>query len=359
MRRFVVLDSFRGIFSVLVILFHLRLNTFISDNSFTRNCDLFVDFFFVLSGFVIAAAYVNRLNSVNDGLSFLKKRFWRLYPLYIYTLLVYVVFETGKYYLNHLGILHNAAFTTNNITGLINHIFLLNSTPLIQNSLSWNYPGWSMSAEVIAYIVFAISLIVFKKNRPVLFVVLVIVYLGVFFVRFGDLNIKHTYDFGFLRGLLSFAIGNITFYVFSNTPFKFPGKIVATIAEVSIILVIIIAVINYRTLSPVSFIYAILFSICILIFSAEQGSISHFLTKRIFQILGKYSYSIYLNQAIVIAVTENFFVKAGTPTTVLLILPFVDIVIIVLYSHFTFKYIESRFYKIKHEVALPKLPVQN
>ena len=59
--RFQVLDSWRGICALLVALFHFPTASAISQSAFIGSSYLFVDFFFVLSGFVIALNYGDRL----------------------------------------------------------------------------------------------------------------------------------------------------------------------------------------------------------------------------------------------------------------------------------------------------------
>jgi len=65
MDRFVVLDSWRGVAACLVALFHLEAtatwSTAICMERHSAQLLAFVDFFFVLSGFVIAANYQQRL----------------------------------------------------------------------------------------------------------------------------------------------------------------------------------------------------------------------------------------------------------------------------------------------------------
>jgi len=61
----------------------------IINNSFFYNAYLFVDFFFVLSGFVIAYTYQN-IDSWPAFGKFYKKRFFRLYPLHIIVLLLFL-----------------------------------------------------------------------------------------------------------------------------------------------------------------------------------------------------------------------------------------------------------------------------
>ncbi len=58
--RFEALDGWRGICACLVVLFHFHGYSPLNTSGLIRNSYLFVDFFFVLSGFVIACNYSTR-----------------------------------------------------------------------------------------------------------------------------------------------------------------------------------------------------------------------------------------------------------------------------------------------------------
>src|SRR5882672_759031 len=90
MGRFLVLDSWRGIAACLVALFHLDAYSHLYGVPFLRNSWLFVDFFFVLSGFVIAANYQQRLLDGFGVGRFLFLRLGRLYPLHFAMLALFV-----------------------------------------------------------------------------------------------------------------------------------------------------------------------------------------------------------------------------------------------------------------------------
>lgn len=60
-QRLAVLDSFRGLCAVLVALHHFKASGYIAGSSFIQNAFLFVDFFFVLSGFVISKRYFEEI----------------------------------------------------------------------------------------------------------------------------------------------------------------------------------------------------------------------------------------------------------------------------------------------------------
>ncbi len=60
MERFETLDSLRGICAIFVVFFHMNIVGAFTELSFFRNSSIFVEFFFVLSGFVLAHSYLNK-----------------------------------------------------------------------------------------------------------------------------------------------------------------------------------------------------------------------------------------------------------------------------------------------------------
>ncbi len=74
----------RGICALAVAIFHYSfvMKTEIIQNAILSNSYLFVDFFFVLSGFVVCHAYRSRLDSPRKVGGFVLRRFGRLWPLH-------------------------------------------------------------------------------------------------------------------------------------------------------------------------------------------------------------------------------------------------------------------------------------
>jgi peptidoglycan/LPS O-acetylase OafA/YrhL len=83
--RFVVLDGMRGLAALAVITDHVP-STFM--RALLPGRYLAVDFFFILSGFVLAHVYGERLRSGMPLLSFMRARVVRLYPLYLVAVLI-------------------------------------------------------------------------------------------------------------------------------------------------------------------------------------------------------------------------------------------------------------------------------
>ena len=72
--RYLTLDGMRGAAAIAVALFHFRVDL-------APNAYLAVDFFFALSGFVLAKAYTERLRQVASVGRFMMTRVVRLYPM--------------------------------------------------------------------------------------------------------------------------------------------------------------------------------------------------------------------------------------------------------------------------------------
>lgn len=93
------LTALRGIAALLVIIFHFDLIFFrlaASDTPFfIRNGYLWVDFFFILSGFIMMHVYGESFSgkfNIQVFKKYMRARFARIYPLHIFSFLSVVVF---------------------------------------------------------------------------------------------------------------------------------------------------------------------------------------------------------------------------------------------------------------------------
>src|SRR6201999_2420569 len=96
-RQFRALDGWRGVGALFVALHHFPARGFVYHLSLVRHSWMFVDFFFVLSGFVIAFAYGGRLQKRDTLWPFAVRRFFRLWPLHVVVLVGFVALETYRY----------------------------------------------------------------------------------------------------------------------------------------------------------------------------------------------------------------------------------------------------------------------
>lgn len=96
--RYEILDGLRGVAALLVVAFHL-FETYSKGPQFQiiNHGYLAVDFFFVLSGFVIGYAYDDRWDKMSIG-QFFKRRLVRLHPMVIMGGLIgMLLFYFGEY----------------------------------------------------------------------------------------------------------------------------------------------------------------------------------------------------------------------------------------------------------------------
>lgn len=157
--KIVELESLRGLAALLVVLNHIPLWTANSRGSnFVGNGYLMVDFFFVLSGFVICRNYIGKIKTGMALLRFQFLRFGRLYPVHLLMLFLFLILEASKYYLNsHTALKTTVAepFSINTWNAFFQQLLLLQAVGPTGNALTFNAPAWSISVEFYTYLVFA------------------------------------------------------------------------------------------------------------------------------------------------------------------------------------------------------------
>ena len=348
-QHFIALDALRGLAALFVFLYHAPKLTFITNNSFINASVIFVDLFFILSGFVIYHNYKNHIKSLDDTKHFLIKRFKRLYPLHFYTLMVILWFEIFKFFTFNLLPYADISFPENSLKGFFTNLFLLNSTPLFQG-FTWNGVSWSISAEFFCYVLFVIVSLFFFKNKIVTFIsAITIIILGYFFFFFnyGNLQIIEHFNFSFLRAFIGFFLGIIVYLIKPNVAFNTNKRFLVFSFTEGVVLVVLVYLTSQLSLFKHHYyVYHTLFTVTILVFSYDGGIISKLFSKTIFQRLGLWSYSIYLNHMLIILVFKMLFLKLLNLNGNSLLL--VDILMIVttcIYSKYTYKYVERKFYK--------------
>jgi len=88
-----------------------------------------------------------------------------------------------------------------------------NSTPIFGKTNGMNFPSWSISAEMIAYVVFGVIMFAQKRFRITLSISLIIG--AIFFMIFKNQYLL-TGDFGFVRGIYCFLIEYFTLLFYQS-----------------------------------------------------------------------------------------------------------------------------------------------
>ena len=221
---FQALDGFRGLFALFVAIHHTTWFSYSNYGSFINEAFVIIDLFFALSGFLMFYLYQNSLNEPSDVASFLKKRVARLYPLHLFMLFVFIGFSCARLLAHEFGLaVHEAGETlpfhkgaSEGWMSVLHHLTLTHSIGL-QDSLTFNYPSWTISVEFFTYIFFA-ALMLWARPSKVWHYGLLALGIAAIFSLLSALkpNMDITYDLGFLRCLAGFFIGGIAAYVFKQ-----------------------------------------------------------------------------------------------------------------------------------------------
>tara|TARA_R110002153_G_scaffold116833_1_gene260613 strand:+ start:3478 stop:4566 length:1089 start_codon:yes stop_codon:yes gene_type:complete len=292
-QRFEALDAFRGGCALSVVVFHMHLVDSITELNFFRGSSIFVEFFFVLSGFVLAHGYGFKKN-LNFKI-FMKARFFRLYPLHFFMFVVFVILEFGKLFAYKFGgfVFNNEPFTNSfAISEMIPNLLLIQSWTPLTNHLTFNYPSWSISIEFYLYALLFLSIVAFKKNRILSWVF--ISFIAFILMYFESEILVPTV----LRGLSCFFGGAFTYVMYKKLSNFKPSYIVGSIVETMLLICIVLIVqsqVEYRSIiAPVLFFFTVLF------FAFESGFFSTLLKAKPLQYAGKLSYSIYMTHAAIL-----------------------------------------------------------
>lgn len=294
--RFTVLDSWRGVCAILVALHHLPALSHLYQADLVRHAWLLVDFFFVLSGFVLTHAYDGRIGSAQQALAFLIRRLGRVWPLHLAVLAGFVGIEIVKLVLAFGGFnFGQAPFTgTNSLAALPGNAFLLHAFG-IHDSLTWNGPSWSISAEIAAYLAFAaIALAVPSGPLPAALLAL----LGAATViALSPEAMDTTYQLGAFRCFYDFFIGALAYRVWRRWQSR--SLPLAWAMETAAMLLAGLFIVSTGPTSA-SFAAPLVFAPCVVIFAFEAGPVSRLLRHPLLASVGAASYAIYMVHALVI-----------------------------------------------------------
>ena len=284
------LETFRGIFALIIVLHHLKIETFIQKSNLIINGGLVVDFFFVLSGFVISLNYLDKINSKNDLIKFQKKRFFRLYPLHLITLFLFILIEIIKFLVNAYTDLQSTYVPFsgfNNLYSLAANFFLIHGW----YGWSYNLPSWSISTEFYTYLIFALIVLNFK-HRLLFFIILVLLSLLLFYFNNNGANMLNNFIYP-TRCIYSFFLGSLTFLIFKKLNRNFSDFFSYLLILLSLLIIYIsdqLFLNNKYIIAPLLFSFTILF-----ISSLHQGSfLKKILSNRYTVFLGSISYGIYM-----------------------------------------------------------------
>lgn len=278
--RFVALDSLRGIAALFIVFYHMGDFGWIAGWTPFRSGWMAVEFFFVLSGFVIAMSYGERLAQGYPRWTFLLIRLGRVFPLHLavvagFTLLEFTVFRPvlGEYH----GLLEWVRGT-----------FLFDA--FAPGAGNFYAPvSWAVGTEMVLY---ALSAALFGRGPIGTLAALALALLG----AWGMWAHIQTWGFGFLlqRGLYDFVIGVLAWRIHQRFLGIVPGVALLTVLEVILTgLALWLFWIQGKNGAWV-IVAAPLFAAMVLAFARDRGLLARTLHWKPFVTLGQLSFALFM-----------------------------------------------------------------
>ncbi|WP_432712200.1 acyltransferase family protein [Pedobacter sp.] len=314
-KHFEILDGLRGVAAIAIVVFHFMEMVYVPDQNFIGHGFLAVDFFFCLSGFVIAYAYDDRIKKMG-WLEFFKSRLIRLQPLVIVGAvlgLLAFLFDPFSSYAEAYG------------TGKLFLIFLCSMLmipyPVMAersfNNFALNAPSWSLFWEYIANIFYALGLYKIKRQALLIFTFIAAGLLCFIGYRAGNLlggwAGENFWDGGarilysFLAGLLIYRYNWII-----NNKLGFAGLS---------ILLLLAFLVPYTSWSWLSQLLTVLIYFPLLVALGAGAQLSERF-KKLCDFSGKISYPLYMTHYAALWIFYNYYNthKPATPQLVVIII---------------------------------------
>jgi peptidoglycan/LPS O-acetylase OafA/YrhL len=298
-----ILDGLRGVASVLVVIFHV-LETYSGDrfHQIINHGYLAVDFFFVLSGFVVAYAYDDRWGKMTQW-DFYKRRLIRLQPMVI----IGTIIGAALFYAQASG-----AFPLISTTPVWKMLlvmllgFTMLPLPVSMDIRGWqemhplNGPAWSLFFEYIANILYALIVRRFSKIVLAVFVFLSACFLVQYLVMgpqgdvIGGWALDNTQlHIGFARVLYPFFAGVLLMRI---------GKLIHVKSAFAICSLLLIIIFSIPRIGGTEHLWAngLYESVCIIVlfplivYIGASGSMTGKYSTKICRFLGAISYPLYI-----------------------------------------------------------------
>ncbi|GLR70934.1 acyltransferase family protein [Agaribacter marinus] len=344
------LTSLRGIAAFCVVLYHLKYflhqHDFSNALSFLYNKGyLAVDFFFLLSGFILAYNYAetfsNKLN-FSEIQTFIIKRIARIYPLHVFVLALFLLFP-----LAFLITDRSIDAKQYSLVALFFKILLVDIWIITGEYWNtWNMPSWTISGELFAYLLLPFVLLVFPKKSTGVFILFCVLVLSIAIMYdfFGFVSLGEGIStLGLFRCVVTFYCG-VCLHVFFV---KFKDKISNRGAVSLLVFACTSCVVLGFNFTANHFFVPSLFALMLFAFLCSKTPLHTLLNHKGMVYFGEISYSLYLNHIFVIAFYKMLFLADASYASVFDLTAI--IVSCIVMSHFTYQYIERpmRRYTVK------------
>jgi len=268
---------------------------------------LWVEFFFCLSGFILTHVYRERLTKLftREGYGqFLKARLTRLYPLHLFMLLTVLAVVIVTRILAHAGgyrsIFDLRYHQDVSVKGFFLSLFLVHGWNLMDR-LTWNGVSWFVSVEWALCLMFPLLLWLANGRiwRGFLLIAAGVITLTALDLTSGaHVGLDITYHNGVLRGLADFSLG-VGFAVLYRDwkPRDRLPDWAHSLIQLVVFGALLYAIYDTGWSHTVMDIWTALpMMTLVLALSFDRGLLAEALKTKIPQILGRWSYAVYIGQ---------------------------------------------------------------
>lgn len=298
---FAPLESLRGLAALCVMLLHLPLWHNAFDVNFLHNSTLMVQFFFVLSGFVIFHSYGEKIASTRDAGRFMWLRFGRLYPVHLVFLIGFIGIECVKLIAVQYGLQspNTRPFEDGGIGVIVQHLFLVHSLGFTGDAESFNIVSWSISTEFYTYILFAFAVMMLSRRA-------FLIVAGVVACAAISVWAYHAYDPYPFKRMLSclagFCVGCLTYEAYRawGTQLRLCGA-----GMFSLLAFIFFLSLKTPHIAADVAIYPLSALLIFCVAAAPQSAVVRGLNLRPLRFLGMISYALYMAHPLVIWVANQ------------------------------------------------------
>jgi peptidoglycan/LPS O-acetylase OafA/YrhL len=309
-QRYAALDACRGLAALSVVYGHQTAGR-IGPSLFIAFY-LAADFFFVLSGFVLAHRYWDEL--ARDRKPFFPvvvARIARLYPAHVFVLFALLI----AFGIESIpAVRHGAPLLSAwseaippfpggpGLSTFILNLLLLQNVGLTPTGLTWNLPSWSISVEFFGSLA-VLGLVAFWRGAGLRLALAVIACGGYAFVlAFKNGSLDATYEtlwrvvnLGLVRTIAGIAAGVLCLlFVRRYIKRKRPAPLLATLIEILAIIFALGIMIRPQFHDTIDVLFPVAALALVLVFSLEAGAFGRLLRLRPLVYVGSLSYAIFL-----------------------------------------------------------------
>lgn len=305
-----LLDGLRGVAAILVLWYHVFEGYAFAANApiieTPNHAYLAVDFFFILSGFVIAYAYDDRWGKSMSSGNFFKRRLIRLHPMVVMGAVLGVItfLLQGSVQWDGTHVATSAV-----MIALLCAMFFIPAVPGCSYEIRGNGemfplngPAWSLFFEYIGNILYALFIHRFSNKALAVWTAVMGICLAFFtltdYSGYGSLGVGWTLDSvnfigGLLRMLFPFSLGMLVCRYFK------PVKVRGAFWICSLVLICLFYVSFIPGLEPICYngvfeMVCIMIIFPVLVWLGASGSTTDTISSSVCKFLGDISFPVYI-----------------------------------------------------------------